>query len=129
VRVAGLGSLDREGRVAAEGSPDHLPAEEVLDDAQVRVVGPGFGVVGAPVDVEELLEPLRADRGLEVLELEVGEPAGELVEAGLVLAVGPLREPLPLGPQVGGGLCAEGEELVALVAHGLADYALRLGVG
>jgi hypothetical protein len=59
----------------------------------------------------------RAGGRLEVGELEVGEVAGELVEAGLVVAVAGVGEALALGAQVDGGLLAEREQLVALVAR------------
>jgi hypothetical protein len=77
-----------------------------LDDREVLVVRPRRA--RAPLGVQELLEALRADRRLEVLELEVGEVAGELVEPGLVVAVGAVGQPLALDPQVAGDLLPRG---------------------
>jgi hypothetical protein len=82
-----------------------LPLEEVAEDAERLVVGPGRGA--APLVLEELLDALPADWWLEVAELEVEEVADELVEDALVVAVRAVGESPALGPQVGGGVAAE----------------------
>ena len=74
--------------IASVGSPRSLPAahlevEEVTEDREVLVVG-ACGA-RAPLVLEELLEPLGADRRLQVGELEVSEVAGELVETRFVV--------------------------------------------
>ena len=58
-----------------------MELEEVAQDAEVLVVGAARAF--APVSVKGLLQPLGADRRLQVDQFEVGEVAGELVEATL----------------------------------------------
>jgi hypothetical protein len=85
VDLASPGSLDHERRVAVQPPAHDLELDEVPQARQILV-----GVAGAAVAVlvlEELLDALRPDRRLEVLDLEVGEVASELVESPLVFAV------------------------------------------
>ena len=56
----------------------------------------------------------------EVRELEIGEVARQLVEAGLVGLVGVRQEPPAVAAQVGARLLAEREGPVGLRLHGLA---------
>jgi hypothetical protein len=67
VRVAGAGPLDRQRRIALEVLAQDGPLEEVPQDAQVLVGGPGFAV--AVLEVQELLDALRPDGRREVREL------------------------------------------------------------
>jgi hypothetical protein len=85
VDLPAAGALDQQGRVAVEVSAHDLEAEEVFDDGEVLVVGARRP--GAPQRVEELFDALGASGRLEVLDLEVEEVAGELVQAALVVAV------------------------------------------
>ena len=77
VDLARRRAFDRQGRVPVELAAKDLELEEVLEDREVLVV-----VAGAAFSVlvlEELLEPLSADRWLEVLDLEIEEVADQLV--------------------------------------------------
>jgi hypothetical protein len=68
-----------------------------------------------PEVVEELLQPLGADRGFEVFELEVGEVDSQAAEALLDLIVRAWREPLPVAAEVVASLEPERERPVGLV--------------
>lgn len=81
---------------------EDLEAGEVFDDREVLVVGARCAV--APQGVEELLQVLGALGWLEVLDVEVEEVAGELVQARLVVAVAGVGEALALGAQVAGSI-------------------------
>jgi len=75
--------------------------------------------------VDELLEALGSKRRFEVAELEVGEVARQLVEAGLVCLVRARQQSAAVLPQVRACLLSERERPVCLVLHGLALNAGR----
>jgi len=79
-----------------------LEAEEVFDDGEVLVVRARRP--GAPQRVEELFDALGAGGWLEVLDLEVEEVAGELVQAALVVAVAGVGQALALRAEVTGSV-------------------------
>jgi hypothetical protein len=64
---------------------EHLELGELAEDGVVLVVGARCAL--APLVVEELLEPLRADRRLEVDEIKVGKEPSDLVEARFIVAL------------------------------------------
>ena len=105
----------------------HLELEEVTQDAEVLVVGAAGAF--APLRLEELFESLCPDRRLQVADLEVGEVAGELVEAGFVIAVRRRGEPLPFRAKVVTGLLPERERAVGLVLHGFTQQPCGCGEG
>jgi hypothetical protein len=76
--------------------------EEVFDDREVLVVRARRS--RAPERVEELFDALGAGRWLEVLDLEVEEVAGELVQAALVVAIAGGGQALALRAQVAGSV-------------------------
>ncbi len=85
-----------------QAASEDLEAEEVLDDREVLVVRARCAV--APQGIQELLQMLGALGWLEVLDLEVEEVAGELVQARLVVAVAGVGEALALRAQVAGSI-------------------------
>ena len=77
MNITFLRAFDREGRVALNVPAQLVVAKEVMQDRQVlveRASGPD-----APLCVQELFEAFGADRRFQVVEVEVGEIAGQLV--------------------------------------------------
>jgi hypothetical protein len=85
-----------------EAAAHDLEAKEVFDDGEVLVVCAWCS--RAPERVEELFDVLGAGGRLEVLDLEVEEVAGELVQARLVVAVAGVGQALSLRAQVAGSV-------------------------
>jgi predicted DNA-binding transcriptional regulator len=75
--------------------------------------------------VDKLLKPFSAERRLEVAELEIGEVARELVEAGLVRLVRVRQQPTTVLAEIRASVLAEREGPVGLVFHSLALNAGR----
>lgn len=113
----------RPDGVAVDFALQERPLEEVRQDRVVLVARPCGAV--APQRVQELLQALGAYRGLEVSQLEVGEVTSELVQAGLVVAIGRGRQPSPLPAQIVASLSPEWIGAIGLVLHGLAHYPRR----
>jgi hypothetical protein len=74
----------------------HVELEELAQDAMRFVVGASGA--GAPLELEELLEPLSADWRLEVGDFEVGEVARQFVEDRFVIAIRRFGQPLSFCP-------------------------------
>jgi hypothetical protein len=79
--------------------------------------------------VDELLQPLGSERRFEVVKLEIGEVAGELVQAGLVRLVRVRQEPTPVLAQVRASVLSEREGAIRLVLHRVAPQPGHLGGG
>ena len=76
--------------ITSVGSPVSFPRRTWNKKKSHRIDRFTGFVVGArlpcpPLEPEELLQPFSADGRLQVVELQVGEVAGELVEARLML--------------------------------------------
>jgi hypothetical protein len=101
--------------------------EKISEDREVLVVRAAGA--RAPLEVEKFLEAISSDRRLEVVELEVGEVARQLVEAGFVVAIRLGRESLALRTEVVAGLLTERNRIdYIFVSKNLVPKVVRGGV-
>jgi hypothetical protein len=88
------------------------PLKEPLQDRDV--LGPGPRRPVSALLVDELLEALGSERRLEIAQLEIGEVAGQLVEAGFVRLVRVRQQPATVLAQVRASVLTERERPYAL---------------